>query len=141
MPKRAPPGAAGRSRKRNQKVLTERKSEAFKLPKLDSAYLQHPGEGTTFKKVKVRRDVLKEVNKYSSQICGTCGAKHAPDEPHRTRNSASIISTLTSSVSKPPKAPSARPKLNAQVLESNVRYHYTEKKQSFNSIDHRSTST
>ena len=120
-------------------MMTERKSEPFKLPKLDSAYLQHPGEGTQFKKVKARLDVNKEITKYQAKICGTCGAKHAPDEPHRTRNSASIISNLNP-IAKPPKAPSARPKLSNQILESNVRYHYSEKKKSFSSIDHRSSS-
>lgn len=89
-------------RKRGKKVLTER-NDQLRLPKLDSAYLRHPGEGTQFRNVRMKSTIRKELNKYVPRICGLCGVKHLPGEPHRARNAATF--NYKSGFSRPPKAP------------------------------------
>lgn len=96
-------------------MLTERNSDHVHLPKLESTYLRHPGEGTKFRNVKIKSNVRKELKKYESRICGLCGAKHAPGEPHKTRNAATF--NFKSGMSRPPKV-YPRVNLNHQMLET-----------------------
>jgi len=62
------------------------------------------------------------------RICGLCGAKHAPGEPHRARNAATF--NFKSGLSKgPPKgSKNVRASLNLQMLETSRDYKFNERK-------------
>ena len=116
--------ARGRQKKRRKKQgrdeILIKENEHLSLPRLENkTYLQHPGTGTHFRKIKIKSSsVLKELNKYQVRICGLCGAKHAPGEPHRTRNAATF--NFKSGFSRAPKIPQRTP-LEMQILAQESR--------------------
>jgi hypothetical protein len=62
------------------------KERSVKLPDLKSAYLEHPSEGMVIrgKNGEVRKFKTKTGN--AKIMCGICGVKHVPGEPHAARS-------------------------------------------------------
>ena len=71
----------------------------MKLPQLsnNSAYLRHPGEGMGMrgKPPKGKRKGLVGAGP-SAKMCGLCGTKHAPGEPHKAMNASFFQGKITS---------------------------------------------
>jgi hypothetical protein len=81
----------GRASKKTNKTYNSLGSKPpVKLPNLKSAYLKHPGEGLNLqRKATVKQQMAFVTN---VKMCGLCGSKHAPGEPHRAKQ-ASQFST------------------------------------------------
>lgn len=57
-----------------------------KLPNLTSAYLRHPGEGMNMGRPPRGKKRLAESS--NAKMCGLCGSKHAPGEPHKSKQAS-----------------------------------------------------
>lgn len=59
-----------------------------RLPQLsnNSAYLKHPGEGMGMRPPKAKRKLA--GGGPVAKMCGLCGTKHAPGEPHKAMNAS-----------------------------------------------------
>lgn len=49
--------------------------------------MQHPGEGLNLR-VKYKPSLAQVLTSYPVKMCGLCGAKHAPGEPHRSHKAS-----------------------------------------------------
>ena len=81
-----PPRAGAKPKNKSERShLSQGKN--LKLPSLknnnQSAYLQHPGEGLNKSKIKAKPLVNQVIRSYPVKMCGLCGSKHAPGEPHK----------------------------------------------------------
>ena len=76
-----------KSKNKSDRAMPQGKG--VRLPNLNnrSAYLQHPGEGLAGK-AKYKPGLKQVMNQYPVKMCGLCGAKHAPGEPHRAQKAA-----------------------------------------------------
>ena len=74
-----------------KKIKSDRGNQ-LKLPQLtqNSAYLRHPGEGMGMRGGKPPKGKRKAEAGGGSvaKMCGLCGTKHAPGEPHRAMNAS-----------------------------------------------------
>lgn len=71
-----------------KKKIKSDRGGPVKLPNLSSAYLRHPSEGLNMRGLKPPKGKRKLVESSNAKMCGLCGTKHAPGEPHRTSKAA-----------------------------------------------------
>mgnify|MGYP001030163572 FL=1 len=73
-----------------KKKIKSDRGGPVRLPQLtnNSAYLRHPGEGMGMKgkPPKGKRKVAGGGS--VAKMCGLCGTKHAPGEPHKAMNAS-----------------------------------------------------
>ena len=63
-----------------------------KLPNLKSAYLEHPAEGLNMRSMGMKQSVRQAINNNPVKMCGLCGTRHAPGEPHQARKASQFNS-------------------------------------------------
>jgi hypothetical protein len=71
-----------------KKKIKSDRGGIVKLPNLTSAYLRHPSEGMGGMALRKPPRVAKKKEISNAKMCGLCGTKHAPGEPHVSKQAS-----------------------------------------------------